>query len=39
MAQHDISEARQSYEKFIGMAKWSSVAVAIIVAFVVLIIS
>ena len=39
MAQNNIKDAEQTYSGFIHMAKWGSVAVALIVAFVVLLIS
>lgn len=38
MAHNDISEARSTYESFIGMAKVSTVIIALVVAFVVVII-
>ncbi len=39
MAQQDIREARSTYEGFISLFKWGTVAAAIITAFVILIIS
>lgn len=38
MAQHDINEAKSTYESFISMTKVSMVIIALVVAFVVLII-
>jgi hypothetical protein len=38
MAHNDISEARSTYESFISMAKVSTVIIALVVAFVVIII-
>jgi len=35
MAHNDISEARSTYESFIGMAKVSTVIIALVGAFVV----
>lgn len=39
MAHNDINEAKSTYESFIGTTKISLVVIALIVAFVVLIIS
>lgn len=39
MAQHDIGEAKTTYESFIGMTKVSAAIIAVITIFVVLIIS
>ncbi|AKH42019.1 hypothetical protein FHS61_002448 [Altererythrobacter atlanticus] len=39
MAANDIKSAEKTYEGFVGMVKWSTVAVALIVALVIYLIT